>query len=160
MNPVLELLAGHRSIRKFTSTPVDDAVVEELLSVAQYASTSSHIQAYSVIWVKNTDTRREIAELAGPQKWVETAPVFLVFCADLLRLESACEKHNLNAEMGWAEQGLIATTDVAMLGQNMMIAAESIGLGGVFIGGIRNDPSKVSTLLDLPDQVYPAFGLC
>ncbi|MCG8566545.1 MAG: nitroreductase family protein, partial [Desulfobacterales bacterium] len=46
------------------------------------------------------------------------------------------------------------------LGQNMMIAAESIGLGGVFIGGIRNDPSKVSTLLDLPDQVYPAFGLC
>jgi len=40
-----------------------------------------------------------------------------------------------------------------------MIAAESLGLGGVFIGGIRNDPQKVCELLAIPDQVYPVFGM-
>ncbi len=160
MNTVLECLSAHRSIRKFTPTPVDDAVVAELLSVAQCASTSSHVQAYSVVQVKDGAVRRQIAHLAGPQPWVESAPVFLVFCADLLRLTDACHRHGVKPETGWTEQGLVAFGDAAMLGQNMMVAAESIGLGGVFIGGIRNDPKTVSRLLDLPDQVFPAFGLC
>ena len=160
MNSVLELLADHRSIRKFTATPVDDTMVDELLRVAQCASTSSHVQAYSVIRINNPETRAAIARLAGPQPWVEAAPVFLMFCADLRRLEQACETHGKRAEMGWFEQGLVAATDTAILGQNMMVAAESVGLGGVFIGGIRNDPAQVSKLLALPHQVFPVFGLC
>ncbi len=46
------------------------------------------------------------------------------------------------------------------MAQNLMLGAESEGLGAVFIGGIRNDPEKVSELLDFPNQVYPVFGLC
>ena len=41
-----------------------------------------------------------------------------------------------------------------------MLGAESVGLGAVFIGGIRNDPEQVAELLNLPNQVYPIFGLC
>ena len=44
---------------------------------------------------------------------------------------------------GFVQQFIIATVDVALTAQNAMIAAESLGLGGVFIGGIRNDPEKV-----------------
>ncbi|HPY42545.1 MAG TPA: nitroreductase family protein, partial [Thiolinea sp.] len=44
--------------------------------------------------------------------------------------------------------------------QNVLLAAESMGLGGVFIGGIRNNPQIVCDLLELPDQVYPVFGMC
>ena len=160
MNAVLELLSRHRSIRKFTPTPVDDAVVKELVTVAQCAATSNHVQAYSLIHIKDRVVRQKIAHLAGPQKWVETAPVFLMFCADLSRLEIACHRQGTPAETGWSEQSIVAITDTAMLGQNMMVAAESLGLGGVFIGGIRNDPATVSRLLNLPDQVFPVFGLC
>ena len=39
-------------------------------------------------------------------------------------------------------------------------AAESLGLGGVYIGGIRNDPQIVVDCLQLPRQVLPVFGLC
>lgn len=160
MNPVIDCMTAHRSIRRFTPEPVPDILVKDLLAAAQCAATSSHVQAYSVIQVHDKETRQQIANLAGPQIWVETAPVFLVFCADIARLEAACRRHGVAAETGWAEQGLVSTVDTALLGQNMMLAAESVGLGGVFIGGIRNDPESVCRLLDIPDQVYPVFGLC
>ena len=160
MNPVIDCLTAHRSIRKFTDRTVSDAMLEKLVAAAQCAATSSHVQAYSVIRVNDADARSEIARLAGPQEWVEAAPVFLVFCADITRLEAACRKHRMEAETGWAEQGLVATVDTALFAQNLMIAAESTGLGGVFIGGIRNDPETVCRLLDIPDGAYPVFGMC
>jgi hypothetical protein len=63
-------------------------------------------------------------------------------------------------EKGWAEQFVTTTVDAALLAQNVLLAAESLGLGGVFIGGIRNDPQTVCDLLVIPDQVYPVFGMC
>ena len=63
-------------------------------------------------------------------------------------------------ETGWAEQFVTATVDAALLAQNVLLAAESLGLGGVFIGGIRNDPQTVCDLLEIPDQAYPVFGMC
>jgi len=44
--------------------------------------------------------------------------------------------------------------------QNTVVAAESLGLGICYIGGLRNNPTEVSELLQLPQQVYPVFGLC
>ena len=40
-----------------------------------------------------------------------------------------------------------------------MAAAEMMGLGGTYMGGIRNNPPKVSQLLKLPKGVYPLFGM-
>lgn len=61
---------------------------------------------------------------------------------------------------GFIELLLIASVDVALMAQNVMIAAESVGLGGVYVGGLRNAPDQVSDLLGLPERVYPVFGLC
>lgn len=160
MNPTIDLLSSHRSIRKFTDTPVAEDLFLSLVRAAQCAATSHHVQAYTLVRVRNKETRKQIADLAGPQPWVEKAPVFLVFCADLTRLASACDHHNVTAETGWAEQFIVATVDTALLAQNLMVAAESMGLGGVFIGGIRNDPETVCRLLDIPDNAYPVFGMC
>ncbi len=63
-------------------------------------------------------------------------------------------------EDGFIELMLIASVDAALVAQNVLVAAESLGLGGVYVGGIRNDPDKMSELLNLPDRVYPVFGLC
>ena len=46
------------------------------------------------------------------------------------------------------------------MAQNAMTAAESLGLGGVYIGGIRNSIEAVTELLQLPQHVLPLFGLC
>ena len=159
-NPVIELLKSHRSFRKFRDAPVDYALVRIIMETAQCAATSSQVQSYTVNRVTDQKVRRKIARLSGPQAWVEQAPVFLVFCADLTRLETACNLHAKKMAQGFAEQFVVATVDTALLAQNAMITAESLGLGGVFIGGIRNDPRKICDLLHIPEKAYPVFGMC
>lgn len=160
MNPVMQLLRSHRSIRKFTDQPVADELINDIVRCGQAAATSSNLQATTVIRVRNPDTWCAIAQLAGDQEYVGTAGAFLVFCADLSRSRQACEMQGGDFVPGMTEHFIIATVDVALFAQNCAIAAESAGLGICYIGGIRNDPAGVTALLDLPDQVYPVFGFC
>ncbi len=160
MTDTMQRLCQHRSIRRFLDQPIEPGVIETIIQAGQAASTSHHVQAYTIIQVNRPDLRKQIADLAGPQPWVEQAPVFLVFCADLGRLETACSMHGTLPENGWTELGIVATVDTALAAQNILVAAESIGLGGVFIGGIRNDPATVCSLLNIPDNAYPVFGMC
>lgn len=160
MNQVIEVMRQHRSIRKFEEKSLEENLVRTILEAAQHASTSNFIQAYSVIRVEDPDKRAQIAKLAGPQPWVAQCPLFLVFCADLKRHEKACGMCGMEMVKGYTEQFIIATVDAALVAQNTLLAAESLGLGGVYIGGIRNDPQKVCDLLKIPDLVYPVFGMC
>jgi len=52
MNPVMQLLQSHRSIRKFTDKPVDDGMIHEIVRCGQAAATSSNLQATTVIRVR------------------------------------------------------------------------------------------------------------
>jgi nitroreductase len=160
MNEVLDLLKAHRSIRKFTAQPVPDAVIEEIVRCGQAAATSSNIQTTTVIQVRDPAARARIAELAGGQSYVADAGAFLVFCADLNRARLACAMQGTAFEGGMTERFVSATVDVALSAQNCAVAAESLGLGICYIGGVRNDPQAVSELLELPELVYPVFGMC
>ena len=160
MNNVIDLLKAHRSIRKYQDRQVDQKVIEELIKAGQCAATSSFIQACSVIQVNDPTTRQEISHLAADQKYVIEAPVFLVFCADMQRHKLACDMHQAEMLSGFTEQFLTASVDCALFAQNLLVAAESIGLGGCYIGAIRNNIARVDELLNLPDKVYPVFGMC
>lgn len=157
---VLRLLSNHRSIRRYTGDPIPQALLARLTRAGQGAASSSFIQAYSIVRVTRAEAREAIARAAGNQPWIEQAPEFLVFCADLARVEAACARHGAGSLDGWSEHSLSAIVDCALLAQGVMVAAESIGLGGVFIGGIRNDPDVVVDRLGLPERVLPLFGMC
>ncbi|MDF2182409.1 oxygen-insensitive NADPH nitroreductase [Neptuniibacter sp. CAU 1671] len=160
MNDVIDLIKSHRSIRKFLAQPVDQDLLQRCIEAGQSASTSSFIQACTVIQVTQPDLRSSLAEWAGNQAYVEQAPVFLVFCADMHRHQLACDMHDAPMQSGFTEQFITATVDCALFAQNVALAAESEGLGTVFIGGIRNQIDKVADALELPALVYPVFGLC
>lgn len=160
MNNVIELLKSHRSIRKFTDQTVTQEQVNEFVSAGQAAATSSFIQACTVIQVNNPDKRTALAEWAGNQRYVEEAPVFLVFCADMNRHKIGCDMHDAEMLSGFTEQFITATVDCALFAQNVAIAAESEGLGIVYIGGIRNKIDLVTDALSLPKLTYPVFGMC
>lgn len=160
MNPTIELLKSHRSIRKFTDQPVSRELLEELIRAGQGAATSSHVQAYTVIHVTRPENRERIAELAGGQGYVASCGAFLMFCADMKRPTEAAERTGARVVRGMTEQLLVATVDTALMAQNVAVAAESAGLGICYIGGVRNNPQAISDLLGLPDHVYPVFGLC
>ena len=160
MNETIRLLRSHRSIRKYTDQPVDQTLVETLIEAGQSAATSSFIQACTVIQVNDPDSREKLFESTAGQIYVKQAPVFLVFCADMQRHKLACEMHNSSMLSGFTEQFLTASIDCGLFAQNVLVAAESVGLGGCYIGAIRNNIENVDTLLGLPELVYPVFGMC
>ena len=160
MNNTIESLMGHRSIRQFTERGIGDELLGQLISAGQAAASSSFLQGVTIIRITDQDKRIKFSELAGNQSQIISAPEFLVFCADLNRSIRCCHKHGTLPTEGFTEQFIIATVDTALYAQNVVVAAESKGLGICYIGAIRNDPTLAASLLGLPENVYPVFGLC
>lgn len=161
-NDTINLLMRHASVRKYKDTPVSEGQLNAIIGAGQMASTSSNVQAYSVIAVTDSALKSQLAGLAGNQAYIEQCPVFLVWCADLYRLREVTKPH-LQGETSYedsTENLIVASVDAALAAQNAAVAAESLGLGIVYIGGIRNQIAEVSELLGLPELVYPIFGMC
>ncbi|MFP6838705.1 MAG: oxygen-insensitive NADPH nitroreductase [Pseudohongiellaceae bacterium] len=160
MSSVIDLLKSHRSIRKFKDQAIAPALFDDLIKAGQSAATSSFLQGATIVRVVDKVKRNQIAELAGGQRYVESAAEFMVFCADLKRAGNYCGEYGKAFEGDFTEHFIIATVDVALMAQSLVTAAESVGLGICYIGGIRNNPVLVTELLELPRGVYPVFGLC
>ncbi len=158
-NDVIDLLLRHRSIRKFRSDPVPDEHVRLAVEAGQMASTSSAVQAYSLIRVRDRATREAIAELAGPQPKVVECGAFFVILGDTRRHRIAAAREG-NAYDQRLESFLVAAIDASLFAEKMVIAFESMGYGICYIGGLRNDTERADELLELPEGVYPLFGLC
>ena len=156
----IEQMLKHQSIRKFTSQVIPQEIINTCVTAGQAASSSSFVQVTSVVQVNSPLTRAALAEASGGQKYVQSAATFLVFCADLQRNQQICQRQQQQMPIGFTEHTLIASIDTALFAQNVLLAAQSLGLGGVFIGGLRNQPETVTQLLNLPQQVFPIFGLC
>lgn len=156
MNKTIETLKNHRSIRKFDSRPIHQELLNEILLAARQASSSSFLQVVSIIRITEPMIRHQIMHLSGEQPYINAAPEFLVFCVDYARHKQIVSE----AKTGFVEQLLIGAVDVGIMAQNALVAAESAGLGGVYIGGIRNNPQQISELLNLPELVIPMVGLC
>jgi FMN reductase (NADPH) len=161
MNDVITSILNHRSIRHFEDKLLTDEQISTIISCAQSASTSSYIQAYSIIGIKDKEKKRKLAELAGNQGYVENNGHFLVFCADLHRHEIIGEREGKNVipTIESTEKFMVSLIDASLAAQNAAIAAESMGLGICYIGGIRNNLEEIKGLLKIPERVIPLFGM-
>lgn len=161
MNEVIKTILNHRSIRHFADKPLADEQIKTIVFCAQAAATSSFIQAYSIIGVKDKKKKKQLAELAGNQEYVAVNGHFFVFCADLYRhtLIGQQEQKNVTPSLESTEKFMVALIDTALAAQNAAIAAESMGLGICYIGGLRNHLEEVKAILKTPERVIPLFGL-
>lgn len=158
-NPVIDLLLSHRTIRTFKPDPVPDEHIRLAVEAGQMASTSSAVQAYSLIRVRDTATREAIADLAGPQPKIAECGAFFVILGDTRRHRVAAAREG-NGYDQRLESFLVAAIDASLFAEKMVIAFESMGYGICYIGGLRNDTERLDELLELPEGVYPLFGMC
>lgn len=161
MNGTIDLINNHRSIRKFKDIPLTTEQIHTIISAAQQASTSSYVMAYTIIGITDESVKAKLKEVSG-QEYVKENGHFFVFCADLNRIyqqATAEEQKEMQESMESTEKFLVATIDTALVAQNTVIAAESMGLGTCFIGSLRNDINQVNAILELPDYVVPLFGI-
>ncbi len=84
-NPIIDLIHLHASVRHYKPDRIPNSVIETFVEAGQRASTSSNMQAYSVVAVTEAGKRQRLADLCGNQQFIAEAPVFLAWCADLAR---------------------------------------------------------------------------
>ncbi|WP_433528210.1 NtaA/DmoA family FMN-dependent monooxygenase [Micromonospora sp. CA-263727] len=151
---------AHRSVRRFGPRAVTDDELTALVAAAQSAATSSNLQPWSVVAVRDPARRARLAALAGNQGFIAQAPLFLVWIADLGRAHRLADRGGAPlAATDYLESTLIGFVDTALAAQNAVVAAESLGLGTVFVGAIRNHPEQVAAELALPPHAVATFGL-
>lgn len=160
-SPAIELLLSHRSVRGYQGRELPAGTFETLVAAAQSAATSSNMQTWSVIAVRDASRKASLARIAGNQKHIEQCPLFLVWLADLSRAKRIEQEEGVPlVTLPYLESFLVAAIDAALAAQNAVVAAESLGLSTVYIGALRNNPEEVAKLLALPDGAMAVFGLC
>ena len=157
--PTIELIRRHGSVRHYKPDPVPTALIETIIAAAQCSSTSSNLQMMTVIAVTDADKRAQVAGWCGNQTHVAQAPLLLVWCADLNRLDRVCALRGYRQVTEYVENFLVAATDAAITAQTAALAAESLGLGICYIGSIRNRAQNMIELLGLPRLVFPVVGM-
>ena len=136
-------LEGRTSVRDFKADPVNDEVVTEALRMANLAPSAGNLQARDFIVVKNSATKKALAAAAFRQDFIRTAPVVIVCCANLKRIE----------HYGDRGLALYCLQDVASAIENMMLYLFGEGLGAVWVGAF--DEAKVVDVLSLPKHARP-----
>lgn len=157
---LMRALAVRGSVRSFKPDPLPDGWLEAILEAARRAPTSSNMQSYSIVVVEDPATKAELAKVANGQQHIIDCPVFLALCADLTGPAQACAQHGETFHGHTLEAGLVASVDAALVGMTASLVADSLGLGSVMIGAMRNDARRAAELLGLPEGVYLVFGLC
>jgi nitroreductase len=159
-NDALDTIMTHRSVRSYRDEPLPPGTLELLIAAAQSAATTSNLQAWSVIAVEDPDRKARLAAFAAGQRHIVDAPLLLVFVADLARLRSiSAELGHPGTALDYIEAFIFAVADASFAAQNTIVAAESLGLGGCYIGAMRNNPAGVAEELALPNEALVIFGM-
>ena len=157
----IDVMHAHTSCRQFTDEPVSEDLLESLIEAGTRASTSSNMQAYTIISITEADLKAQVAKLCADQAQIHQSAVFLAFCADLYRLKLCTDLHGVTGtDFGVTEAMLVAVVDTALVMENVAVAAESVGLGICMIGALRDRPFEVRESLFLPRHVFAVAGMC
>jgi nitroreductase len=156
---MLQVFERHRTIRNYTSDRIAEADIARIQQAGRRAPTDATGFMFTVIRVTDLDLRVRLAALCGDQEHIRLASDFFVVCLDLHRQARLLEALGAKpAKLGaWAL--LFGTVDAMLVAQNMATAAEALGYGTGFIGGVHYDTSGVVRALNLPAGVFPVVGL-
>lgn len=159
-NTAIDAILDHRTARAYLPDALPSGTLELLAAAAQSAPTSSNLQAWSLVAVTDPARKTRLAQLAGPNKQIEEAPLFLVWIADLARARAIARQYDAPGDgLDYLESFLLAAIDASLAAQNAVVAADSLGLGSCYIGAIRNQPEAVAAELGLPPEAVAVFGL-
>lgn len=159
MNETIKLQLAHRSIRKFKPEALPQEIVDVLVDVAQHTSTSNYAQSYSILSITDPVKKQELAKV-GEQAYIAEAGHLFVLVADQARNAKIVADSGNSTEVFSSFSHLnIGTADAYLASQNMMIAAQSLGLGAVLLGSILNRVDEIVRILELPKLVVPIVGV-
>lgn len=143
------------TVRKYTSRPVSDELLNSLLEKASHTQTMGNLQLYSVIVTRDEAMKERLAPAHFSQPMVTGAPVVLTFCADFRRTTDWA----LNRQGHPGYDNFLsyqnALTDALLFCQCFCDLAEAEGLGLCFLGTTVYNPQLIIDTLRLPALTFP-----
>ena len=160
-------IGSRRSIRRYRSEPIERQVIERLLNAATRAPSPHNRQPWQFAVIEDDAGKRELARAMGDRlredrvadgdesaaieadvtrsrARIEGAPVAIVLCIDVQNMDRYRDGRRSQAE------NLMAVQSAAMAAQNLLLAAQSEGLGGCIMCAPLFCPETVSQVLKLP----------
>jgi nitroreductase len=152
---ISDTLLNRRTIRKYSSRPVEDKLLNEIIKKGCRASTTGNMQVYSIIITRDIDRKKELAPSHFNQKMVTEAPVVLTFCADFNRFNKWCTESNADPGYNNFLSFFTAAIDALLVAQTVCIAAEAEGLGICYLGTTTYMAQNIIEVLKIPKGVVP-----
>ena len=156
---LLKTIISRSSVRKFSDKPIPKELLTILLTAAQSAPSKSNLQQYSILIMQDETIKMKVADLIGNTKWALSAPVFLLFLADIRRNINITNNKGYDHKNNNVDTFMNAVIDSALSMQSLICAAEASGLGVCPISMIRNIIDEIKNICQLPKGVFPIAGL-
>lgn len=159
-NETMKLLMERASCRSFSDKKIPEKIMNQILDAGVHAPTGGNLQPYSIIKIQSKDTSTKLAEMCY-QDFIAKAQVNLLFCIDWHRLErwAQLEIAPFNATNSF-RHFWISFQDTVICAQNICTAADSFGIGSVYIGTVMEFMREVRSVFGLPNGVLPVVLLC
>ena len=137
----LQTILTRRSIRKYTDQPVPDEVVRQLLEAAMSAPSASNKQPWHFVVIRDRAILDAIPTFHPSSIMLKEAALAILVCGD---------RQSQILEGSWVQDCSAAT-------QNILIAINALGLGGVWLGIYPREErvEGIRKLVELPDHIVP-----
>lgn len=171
-NQILDCINNRVSLRTYDDRPIMDEELQAILEAAMHAPTAGNQMLYSIIVIRNQETKEKLSKSCDNQPFIAKAPVLLLFVADQHKwfdfykkngVKEFCEEQKEKGYCFEAPQEsdlILAAEDTMIAAQNAVIAAESLGIGSCYIGDIVENYEYHQKLFELPEYVFPISLLC
>jgi nitroreductase len=145
---VLDAIWRRRTIRDYKMIPVDDETLQTILNAGRLAPSWANTQTTRFVVVKDTAIKTQLADIAvrpGNRaiKALKTAPIVIAVCAELNKAGFRDGQPHTNKGGFWY------MFDAGLAMENMVLAAETFGLGTLFVGGMSAE--KAESILGVPE---------
>lgn len=167
-----DALLNRRSIRRYTDTPVERALIERLLTAASWAASAHNRQPWRFVVIVDGSTKERLARAMGAQLRLDLeadgapedviakdtarsyarltgAPVLVGLCFTMADMDIYTDPDRQQREL------VMAIQSTAMAGQNLLLAAHDVGLGACWMCAPLFCPQVVQATLDLPEDWQP-----
>ncbi|TFH11846.1 MAG: hypothetical protein E4H08_00130 [Candidatus Atribacteria bacterium] len=144
-NPVIDAIMRRKSIRKYTTEQPTDDVIQTIVRAGQQAPFAAQLGSLLL--------RRDL------QKNPFKAPLLFTICIDIHRMEAVMAERGWQRRMSDISTLLLGVQDASYMAENMVIAAESLGLGSCYLGAAPYYAERLIKEFDLPEGVFPLVQL-
>lgn len=158
-NEVIKQLFERKSIRVFEERPILAEDKALIFQAAAMAPSAGNQQLYTILDITDSDLKKQLSKTCDHQPFIATAPMVVVLCADCQKWYDAFRAADCEPRKPGVGDLLLAVSDTNIAAQNMVVAAQSLGIGSCYIGDIMENCELHRKLLGLPDYVFPAAML-